>query len=197
MSISKKKKPLSEIPYLHSDRITLRQITPSDAAGLEELVNSPAVYRYLPTFLYEKQYPDVQYVIRHLYDECLKESLILGVFENGSFCGLAEMYGYREPIFKISTGYRLLERCWGRGIATETLRLMVDYLYEETDIEFITASTMLENRASANVLKKNGFKRAAHAALENWGYEKLTRTDKWILLMRRFLQHVYESRDKK
>ena len=34
-------------------------------------------------------------VIRHLYDECFKESIILGVFMEGDFCGLAEIYGYR------------------------------------------------------------------------------------------------------
>ncbi|MBQ8305385.1 MAG: GNAT family N-acetyltransferase [Blautia sp.] len=174
------KKLFSEIPYLHSNRITLRQITPDDAAGLTELVNSPAVYRYLPTFLYEKKYPDIDDVIRHLYDECFQESIILGVFEEGCFAGLAEFYGYRDPIHKISVGYRLLERCWGRGIATETLRLMVEYLYGETDIEIITASTMVENQASANVLRKNGFTLVVHAVGEDWGYERLTITDKWI-----------------
>lgn len=172
---------LSEIPYLHNERITLRKIVLSDEDGLRKLVNSPEVYRYLPTFLYEKKYPDIHYVVRHLYDECIRESIILGVFENNSFCGLAEMYGHRDPIRKISVGYRLLENCWGRGIATETLRLMVNYLFHETDIKIITASTMIENQASANVLKKNGFMLAVHAAKEDWGYEEPTVTDKWIL----------------
>ena len=169
-----------EIPCLQNDRITLRMLTSSDADGLQELVSNPAVYRYLPTFLFEKKCPDVSYTIRHLYDECLEDSLILGVFENERFCGLSEMYGYRFPVHKISVGYRLLESCWGRGIATEALRLMVDYLYGETAIRMITAGTMVENQASANVLRKNGFRRFFHGALENWGYEKLTVTDKWI-----------------
>ena len=176
----KRKKLFSEIPCLQNERIQLRQLTLSDADGLQELVNSPAVYRYLPTFLFEKKYPDIHYVIRHLYDECFQESIILGIFERDSFCGLAEMYGFRDPIHKISVGYRLAERCWGRGIATEALRLMVDYLYHETDIEIITASTMVENQASANVLKKNGFTLVIHAVDEDWGYEKPTVTDKWI-----------------
>lgn len=175
-----KKKLFSEIPYLHNERITLRRLTQSDAEDLRKLTDNPLVYRYLPTFLYEKKYPDTQYVIRHLYDECFRESIILGIFENRSFCGLAEMYGYRDLIHKISVGYRLLESCWGRGIATETLRLMVKYLLDETDIEIITASTMVENQASANVLRKNGFTLVVHAADEDWGYEKPTLTDKWI-----------------
>lgn len=77
-------------------------------------------------------------------------------------------------------GYRLLERCWGRGIAGETLSMMIDYLYQQTDIEIITASTMVENRASANVLLKNGFQLVVHAVGEDWGYPSPTITDKWI-----------------
>ena len=90
------------------------------------------------------------------------------------------MYGYRDPIHKISVGYRLLERCWGKGIATEALGIMVDYLYNETDIEIITASTMIENQVSARVLVKNGFDLVVHAADEDWGYDRPTAADKWI-----------------
>lgn len=174
------RKLFSEIPILSGKRIELKRLTADDSDALSELVNNKKVYRYLPTFLFEKQYPDVNEVIKRLYDECLKESMILGIFENGAFCGLTEFYGYRDEIHKVSVGYRLLESCWGKGIATEALGLMVDYLYQETDIEIITASTMVENRASANVLLKNGFTLVVHAVGEDWGYPAPTITDKWI-----------------
>ena len=133
-----RKKLFSELPVLRGERVVLRPLERRDAPGLRALVDSPAVYRYLPTFLFEKQYADVGYVIDHLYDECLKESIILGIFMEGGFCGLAEFYGHRPSIYKISVGYRLLEACWGKGIATEALGAMVRYLYDETDIEIIT-----------------------------------------------------------
>ena len=175
-----KKTLFSEIPHLKGDRIELRRLTPDDTPGLQELMNSPAVYRYLPTFLFEKKYPDAGTVISHLYDECFKESIILGIFEDGGFCGLAEMYGYRESIHKISVGYRLSDKCWGRGIATESLGMMIDYLYNDTDIEIVTASTMADNQASANVLRKNDFQMVVHAVCEDWGYADPVLTDKWI-----------------
>ena len=174
------KKLFSEIPYLRSGQTVLKELLPTDSASLQKLVSSPEVYRYLPTFLFERRYSDISYVISHLYDECWKESIILGVFHDDLFCGLAEMYGYRDPIHKISVGYRLLSDNWGKGIATEALHLMVDYLYTETDIEIITASTMVENLASARVLQKNGFSLAVHAVYEDWGYETPTIVDKWI-----------------
>ena len=175
-----KKKLFSEIPDLRRGRFALKGLTGADRSGLQELVDNENVYRYLPTFLFEKKYRDIGYVIDHLYDECWKESIILGVFMDDDFCGLAEMYGYRDSVHKISVGYRLLERCWGKGIASAALGMMIDYLYDETDIEIITASTMIENQASANVLRKNGFDMVVHAVDEDWGYDHPTVTDKWI-----------------
>ena len=170
----------SEVPTLSDENIVLRRLNIHDAEALRELVDNPHVYRYLPVFLFEQKYADTRVVISRLYDECLKDSLILGVFKYGEFCGLAEMYGYRSEIHKVSVGYRLLERKWGQGIAANVLKLMVEYLLNETDIEIITASTMCANAASARVLQKNGFELVVSGALEDWGYEEPVLTDKWI-----------------
>ena len=176
------KKQLPEIPQMENERITLKKLVLSDADSLRELTDNSKVYDYLPTFLFEKKYEDPETVIERLYTECVEEdgSVILGVFADGSFCGLAEVYGFRDEIHKISIGYRLLERCWGQGIATEAVGLMAHELLEVKDIEIITASTMIENHWSANVLKKNGFIQVNHAVEEDWGYESPTIADKWL-----------------
>lgn len=170
----------TRIPYLSRGNIVLKEITLKDKGGLCELRDNPKVYRYLPVFLFEKRYEDPEYVIRHLYDECLKESLILGIFTDDELAGLVELYGYRNEIRKISVGYRLSERFWGKGIATCVLGMMVDYLYNEAGIEIITASTMPENKASERVLKKNGFELVTRNSPEDWGYKEPTLADKWI-----------------
>ena len=97
-----RKKLFSEIPYLENERIVLKRITDADAGPLQELVSNDRIYRYLPTFLFERKYPDIRLVIDRLYTECFRESIILGIFEGGKFCGLAEMYGFKDQIHKIS-----------------------------------------------------------------------------------------------
>ena len=118
-------------------------------------------------------------VIRHLYDECLEDSLILCLYRQGDFCGLAELYGYRGAIHKISIGYRLLEKYWGQGIAGEAVNLLLSYVQKEKGIEIITASSMVENHASARVLEKSGFV-CVGTAWEDWGFDRPTRVHKWI-----------------
>lgn len=175
------KELFSEIPYIEGESIVLRRLTEEDAEPLKELADSPSVNRFLPTFLFEQKYEDPREVILRLYDECFKESIILGVFEQDRFCGLAEMYGYRPAAYKISVGGRLLERAWGRGMAKEALQLMIQYLFEETNIRLITASTMIENERSPQVLRANGFRMLLHAVEEDWGRSEPVKADKWIL----------------
>lgn len=168
-----------ELPVMRSERLCLRPIALSDADDLSRMTRKSAIYRYEPTFLYERRYENAKAVIERLYDEGMNESLILGVYENERFCGLIEAYGYRSPIHKISVGYRLMTEEWGKGIATEALGMMVDNLLSR-GIEIITASTMIENKASARVLMKNGFTLVNHAVGEDWGFPVPTLADKWI-----------------
>ena len=178
-------KLFDEMPTLESGRLLLRELVPADAPALGAMARDTAVYRYLPTFLFEQKYPDPAEVIRRMRAECFepKESLILGIFEkaDGSFCGLAEFYGFKDRSHSACVGNRLAQDHWGRGIASETLSLMIDHVFSRTDTEILTASTMVENRASARVLQKHGFTMSAHAVPEDWGYPEPTIADKWFL----------------
>ena len=169
-----------EPPVLAGGRICLKPLSLQDAEDLHRLMGQEEVYRYLPTFLFEKKYAGPEDVISRLYSGELTESMILGIYMEERFRGLMEVYSYRAPLRKASTGYRLLREEWGKGIATEALRIMTGELLTGRGIEIITASTMLKNRASAHVLEKNGFTLVNHAVEEDWGFPEATLTDKWI-----------------
>ncbi len=169
-----------EVPTIKGERVVIRRLREADAEELRQLADSAAVNRYLPTFLLEQQTNDMQGLIRHLYDDLMEESLFLGVFIGEEFYGLMELYGYKGALRKISVGCRLSESSWGKGISTEATGLIVDYLYSHTPIEIITASSMIENHASANVLRKCGFTLVSHGVEEDWGYDAPVLVDKWI-----------------
>ena len=179
-----RKKPFSEVPNIEGDRVVLGKVVDADAGALRDLTGNPLVQRYLPTFLFERQFDDAHEAIRQMYGDLFenRESLIMAirVKETGELAGLAEFYGLCDRLHKISVGSRFRECWWGRGLATEATRLMVDYLYGETDIEIITASTRVENKASAHVLEKVGFIRTARDVEEDWGFPEPTIVDKWF-----------------
>lgn len=176
------KKVFDEIPYLEGELVIIKKVEKSDRAGLDRLRKDPTVNKYLPTFLFEKKYDDIDYVIDNLYTECFKDSIILGVYRKSDmqFCGLCEFYGYRDHIHKISVGCRLLKDECGKGFGTEVARLMVDYLTNETDIEIITASVMTANKASENAIRKCGFIMVTDSSKEDFGYDEPVLVSKWI-----------------
>ena len=181
---SHKKKLFSEVPRIEGDRIVLDRVVDSDADALSDLIDDPAVQRYLPTYLFEKQFSDVHEAIELFYGDLFQsgESLILAsrLKETGEMTGLAEFYGLRDELHKVSVGGRLRERYWNSGIGSEMVRLMVGYLYGETDIQIITASVMVENTASAHMLEKNGFIRTACGVEEDWGFDAPVVVDKFF-----------------
>lgn len=183
----KKKKLFDEIPYLEGERLVLRKLTEDDADALQVMAHSNIIYRYEPTYLLEQQYSDMDQLLQDLYGKYFKEkqNLFLGIFIRDNpedLCGLAEFYDYRDSLHMVSIGARLREEYWKSGIGTEAAKLMVDYLFRETDIEIITASSMVENAASAHMLEKTGFLSTKSICREDWGRpNESTEVYRWFL----------------
>ena len=61
---------------------------------------------------------------------------------------------------KADLGYWVGEKYWGRGIATECIRLIIDYAFSSSGLELreIIAYVFSENKASIRALEKNGMK---------------------------------------
>ena len=61
---------------------------------------------------------------------------------------------------KANLGYWIGEQYWGRGIATECIRLIIDYAFSaELRLKELSAYVFPENKASIRVLEKNGMKK--------------------------------------
>lgn len=64
----------------------------------------------------------------------------------------------RGPYFRsCSTGYWVAKSAAGRGIATEAVRLAKDAAFGELGLSRVQAETLIDNKASQKVLKRNGF----------------------------------------
>lgn len=188
------KKLFEDFPYLEDGRIILKRMREVDADALLNMKQSENVYRYLPTFLIEKQYDDMSEVIRQCNETLFltKSAILMGIYltegATEKYCGIAEIYHYKADLAKVTIGYRLAEEFWGRGIATEVVQMMVNYLFFDTDVEMIIASHFTSNPASGNVLKKNGFEMIASSVEQDWGFESKTVVDLWQLTKSNYIK---------
>jgi len=58
---------------------------------------------------------------------------------------------------KIGFGYWLGEEFWGKGIATEAVKIFINYIFKNIKPFKITANVFPWNKGSQRVLEKNGF----------------------------------------
>ncbi|MDO4478722.1 MAG: GNAT family N-acetyltransferase [Lachnospiraceae bacterium] len=174
------------MPVIETDDLILRRLEASDAPAILELKNDPVARRYLPTFLLEFQYEDPKEAIRAMYDEAFpkKEGLFLAICpraEEGAMVGVAELYSYKPQRHKVSIGYRLNRRFWGKGYGKLTVQVLKAYLFEQTEITCLSAHAIGDNKASCRILEGAGFYRRKQGVMEDWGLPEEVSVNKYVL----------------
>jgi RimJ/RimL family protein N-acetyltransferase len=154
---------------LETERMTLRRVTAADVDLLVELDSDPEVMRYLTGGRATSR--------REMEDEHLPAWLAwderpggFGFFAahdkaSGAFLGWFHLRpAHGAPASEPELGYRLRREAWGRGLASEGSRALVDHAFRDLGCERVTAETMAVNRASRRVMEKAGlrFVRAFH-----------------------------------
>jgi len=102
-----------------------------------------------------------------------KKYIIAGIYSKDNpnrLVGLAEIFDYKKRENKVTVGYRLNEDYWNKKIATNTLKIMVEYLTDKIGITTLQAVVMPEKLYSSKVLLNNGFVKEDYTSQEkNWG----------------------------
>ena len=155
-----KKSPYDQFPNIITDEITLRKIILSDLDSLFEIYSNEKLFLHSPVML-KKNKDTVANMIGHFERDYNKKKVIfLGISVNSdpeNIVGVAEIFDYNREVNMITIGYRINDRFWGRGIATKTVKAMVEYLFNDIGINRIQAFVMPENTKSLNVLRRNNF----------------------------------------
>ncbi|HDZ08285.1 GNAT family N-acetyltransferase [Pseudohongiella sp.] len=138
-------------------RITLRDYESSDAPRLVELANNENVSQFLIyTFPYPYTMEDANWWISVGSHD--NGTITKAIEYDGAFIGtvgITPQVGWKSHTAEI--GYWLGEDFWGRGIATEALKLMTEHAFSEGVRGKLFAPVLAPNRASARVLEKNGY----------------------------------------
>lgn len=167
-------------PYIESDMLVIKKMTEADIDALDEITSNDNVYKYIPLFLYKKSRGNLLAAIRNLggreFDK--KRKICAGIYLREApdrLVGLAEMFDYKIRANQMTIGYRLNERYWHKGIASEAARLMTDYLCNDMGVKTLKAYVMPENIHSQSVLLKNGFTKDTDTVEgKGWGGKETT-----------------------
>lgn len=138
---------------LRTDRLALRAFTPEDVANLVGLDADPAVREFLdmPDPTTAEQAATWIEKISQAYSG---DRGYWAAEEDGQFVGWFHLRPARDT-GECELGYRLMKAAWGRGLATEGSRALLELAKGEPRV---IARTMIENRRSRRVMEKLGMK---------------------------------------
>lgn len=165
MDIKQKK-----FPELYTKRLILRELRIDDANTLFKYWSDDEVTKYLnmEPFVTKQQTFRMIKVLSNLFkhEEGIRWAIVRK--EDNVTIGTC---GFNSLILKSSrgeVGYELGRIYWGNGYATESLKEILRYGFEEIKLNRIEAFTVPEAHKSINVLKKLGFKK--EGTLKEYGY---------------------------
>ncbi len=140
-----------------SSRLTYRLITPKDEALMILTSCNANVMRYItgkPRTIKEAK---AELIINLKHDDGEHGLFVAEAKETGEFVGFFLVRPFENPE-ETETGYRLLEKHWGKGYATEGATAMLRYMFEVLNRPFAVAVVAEANIASRRVLEKTGFR---------------------------------------
>jgi len=150
--------------FVETDRLILREILPTDVDGLFQLDSDPEVHRYLgnkPVENKEQIIAMINFIRQQYVDYGIGRWAIVDK-ESNNFIGWTGLKLVREftnsHINYYDLGYRLIQKYWGKGFATEAAKASIDYGFEKLNLSEIYAMADCENIKSNDVLTKNGLK---------------------------------------
>lgn len=142
--------------FARTERLLLRPGFPEDAAALAMAIGDERVVRNLAVVPWPYSLRDAEAFLAAPRDPVLPSLLIVertsGAPRLVGACGLG-----RRPSGAVELGYWIARSDWGRGIATEACRALVD-IASTLGLPSLEASHFLDNPASGRVLEKLGFK---------------------------------------
>ena len=148
---------------LETDRLLLRPLELSDAEAMFAMDNNPNVHKYLwqnPTQDIDESIKIIEYV-RRQYDENNIGRFATILKGTGEFIGWTGIKFINDHVENGNTnfydyGYRLDEKFWNKGFATEASIAWLNYGFNQMKIDKMNAYTHSENGASNHILEKVG-----------------------------------------
>lgn len=160
----------SEFPTLTTERLILREPQLSDAPDVLVFRSDPYVQRFNGP-VYESVAEAKTSIKKALVAYKAEESIGWAVtFKNSNtVLGGFGIYSWSRNHRRAEVGYDLARAYWGQGIASEALRAVLQFCFEQMNLNHIYAGTIADNHESVRLLERAGFHR--DGLRRKWSWE--------------------------
>jgi [ribosomal protein S5]-alanine N-acetyltransferase len=160
-----------------TERLILRPPILKDAADIARNANHIEVTKCLTLVPYPYTVKDARYFIKLCRKNAKNDPYNFGITlkSSGKLVGMIGLTGLDKFSAKAGVGYWLGKKYWRQGITTEALKAIVKFAFLKLKLVRLGTDVFVENKASANLLKKIGFKKEGFKRKS----ERAKSTGKW------------------
>jgi [ribosomal protein S5]-alanine N-acetyltransferase len=152
------------IPELETERLVLREIVQADSEDLFRIFSDEETMRYWSCRPYTSA-DQARSLIESLAEAAREEAGVhwaITLRGDGRLIGKLGYNEWRKAHRRGDISYIVAREHWGKGVVSEALSAMLDYGFDHMDLHSVEAGVTPGNEASAQMLRKLGFRLEGH-----------------------------------
>ena len=172
---------------LKTERLKLRPISENDIENVFKLQSLEQTAKFntskIPIDINETKISVENWIAENNRENIKHFTFAVDLIDDNKFIGLIGLQIGKEHYKNAEVWFQFDYRFWNKGYATESLRKIIDFGFEDLNLHRIEAGCAVENIGSFSVLEKVGMLREAHTRKllplksgwsDNYGYAILS-----------------------
>ena len=144
------------IKEIRTERLLIKTPEIDNKFELTQLINDKDVIKWLSDIPFPYTISHAEEFIERSQEEVLKqESYNFMIFQDRKMLGGIGFSEFNNKSCQV--GYWLGKKYWGNGFATEAVKSILDFGFDQLNLEEIYAAYKIGNEGSKRVLRKCGF----------------------------------------
>jgi ribosomal-protein-alanine N-acetyltransferase len=151
-------------PVFETKRLKLIQISKNHIQDLYELLSDPLVAEYDYFYPVEDLLKVETFINRYSEEVESNSEITWGIWveETNELIGTCCLGNFDEKSKRSEIGYAIKRKEWNKGYATEALAAIIEYGFNEIELNRIEATITPGNDSSIKVLEKLNFRKEGH-----------------------------------
>jgi [ribosomal protein S5]-alanine N-acetyltransferase len=173
--------------HLTTGRLSLRPVTAADLADIHELHSLPETDEFntlgIPENIEQTKAILDSWMAANSREHNRSYIFAVKLADGNKFTGLAGINPGKKKYRNAAIWFKFHHQFWNKGYATETLKKLIEFGFNDLHLHRIEAGCAIGNTGSIKVLEKAGMKREAHTRQllplksgwsDNYGYAILS-----------------------
>lgn len=146
----------TEFKEIESCRYIIRSISSNDLKDIFEIYSDKEIMKYDSKNIFNSREETLELINKGMKNRWFVRFVIVDKSTNNVIGSIA-LHHFDFENQKVQIGYNLKQQYWNKGIMSDVLPYMIEYLKNNTNIKELKASIHRENIASIKLVEKLGF----------------------------------------